>query len=267
LVWILFAQSAVFSQYSNMLGEKQPKLVVGITIEQMRIEYLDRYWATLPEDGFKRLINHGAVCQNTRIDIHNLKTSTGIATISTGTYPSVHGIVGDQWYKHLTSKFIDAVKDNYYITVGSDSKEGNCSANQLKVQTVGDVLKLYTNSKAKVFSVALNANAAVFSAGHSADGAFWFDKTNGKFISSSYYYDKFPMWVQDYNAKAIPDMYLDRQWDLLLPAVSYDKGVEDAYLLEKGFGGKFNTFPYNLTKLNEKATDKYEILKATPFRE
>jgi predicted AlkP superfamily pyrophosphatase or phosphodiesterase len=255
----------VSAQPRNTKGSSSPRLVLGIVVEQMRVDYIDKYWSTFQNDGFKRLVNNGAVCQNARIDIHNIRASTGSATIATGTWPSAHGIVGDRWYSQLTREFIHAVNNEYYLTLGSDSKEGSCSAGRLKVATLGDALKQATNMKSKVFSVGLNAASSIFLGGHAADGVFWFDQTNGNMISSSYYYDKFPVWVQDFNSKAFADEYLKRQWELLLPAGSYNAGFEDAYILEKGFFERWNKFPYNLSRLRERTVFPFQFLKATPF--
>jgi hypothetical protein len=127
------------------------------------------------------------------------------------------------------------------------------------------MLKQQSGFKSKVFSVALNAAPAVLSAGHSADGAFWFDKTNGNMITSSYYYEQFPEWVMDFNSKKMAATYFDREWDLMLPANDYNKGFNDDYLLEEGFWGKWNTFPYQLKKIARDQEFPLEIIKATPF--
>ena len=254
----------ISAQLTSRNNQSAPKLVVGITIESMRPDYLDRYWDTFTNGGFKRLLSYGAVFHNVRADIHNMKPATLIPTVYTGTYPAQHGIVADQWYKQLTEQTVDAVKDNFYLTLGSDSNEGNASANQLKVLTVGDEMKLQSNGKSKVFSVALNANAAVLSAGHAADGAFWYDKTNGNIITSSYYMETFPDWIMEYNHKKLAATYLERSWDLLLPKASYKAGFEDDYVLEDGFWKKWNTFPYNLKKIGESQEYPLELLKAVP---
>jgi predicted AlkP superfamily pyrophosphatase or phosphodiesterase len=261
---ILLGFSAV-AQPTNSKSGTTPKLVIGITIEHTRSEYITRYWNTFQEGGFKRLAENGAFTNNARCDIHNIRTSTVITTVYTGTYPSEHGIVGDQWYKHLTKKNIHAIYDDYYLTLGSDSKNGNASAKMEKVFTLGDVLKEYSNFNSKVFSVALNPFAAVLSAGHAADGAFWYDNSNGKMITSSYFMDKFPDWVRAFNEKQLPDSYLQNNWDLLLPINSYNTGVPDGYVLEKGFWKRWNTFPYQLPLLSTMVKSKYELLPATPY--
>ncbi|MCF8363118.1 MAG: alkaline phosphatase family protein [Prolixibacteraceae bacterium] len=246
-------------------NEGSPKIVVGITIDHLRADYITRFWDTFQNDGFKRIFTDGAVFENARADIHNIKTETLIPSIYTGTYPSVHGIIGEKWYKPINEQEVQAVVDDYYLTMGSDSKEGNVSARQLKVFTIGDVLKQQSGFRSKVYSVALNASASALSAGHSADGAFWFDKTNGNMITSSYYADQFPEWIMDFNSKNMAADYLGREWDLMLPKNDYNKGFPDAYLLEEGFWERWNTFPYDLKKIGENQEYPLEILKASPF--
>ena len=162
-----------------------PKLIVVISVDQMRPDYLDRYREKFQDGGFRRLVQEGAVCENTRLDLHIQKTTTGTATLFTGAYPAIHGIVNDSWYDQLRKKEVNCLADPFYITVGSDSHEGECSAAKLLSPTIGDILKISTRNQSKVFSVALNANSAIFSAGHAANGAYWFDTTNGNMISSS----------------------------------------------------------------------------------
>ena len=264
-ILLFLFHNILIAQTNRIVQSNTPKLVVGITIDQLRPEYISKFWNTFQEGGLKRLTESGSYTFNARADIHNIRTSTMISTLYTGTYPSEHGIVGDQWYKHLTKEKVSAVYNDYYLTLGSDSKNGNASADMLKVYTLGDVLKQSSNFKSKVFSVALNPEAAVLSAGHAADGAFWYDRSNGKIITSSYYMDQFPDWVRDFNDQQLPDTYLNETWDLLLPENSYDTGFPDNYILEKGFWNKWNTFPYKLSQLSEMVRSKYKILPATPW--
>ena len=127
----------------------------------------------------------------------------------------------------LKEKEVNAVTDKNFITVGSDSNEGQRSAQLLLSPTLGDELKLCTNGEAKVFSVSLNDYSAVLSAGHAADGAYWMDNETGNMISSSYYVDQFPTWAFGFNSKQLIESYATRDWTTLLPSSSYDASVED----------------------------------------
>ncbi|MDP3912350.1 MAG: alkaline phosphatase family protein [Bacteroidota bacterium] len=240
-----------------------PRLVVVLSVDQMRTDYLTRYWNKFQPGGFKRLMNEGAVFSNAHLDLHVQKISTGTATLFTGVYPAAHGIVNDSWYDRLKRKEINCIADDYFITVGSDSKDGERSAAKLLSPTIGDLMKINTRNKSKVFSVAMNDVSAVLSAGHAADGAYWFDSQNGNMISSSYYVDIFPEWVRQFNEKGFAKIYTQRDWTTLLPINSYEESLPDNYVLEKGYYDKWNTFPYDLKKIKEKAIS-YKFLKTTP---
>lgn len=263
LLTVLISQSLTAQPNKNS-GQEIPKLVVVLSIDQMRTDYLTRYWNKFQPGGFKRLVDEGAVCTNARLDLHIQKISTGTATMFTGVYPATHGIVNDTWYDRLKKKEISGINDDYYITVGSDSKEGERSAARLLSPTIGDLIKIGTRNKSKVFSIAMNDISAVLSAGHAADGAYWFDTQNGNMISSSYYVDIFPEWVRQFNEKAFAKTYTQRDWTTLLPLTSYEESLADDYVLEKGYYDKWNIFPYNLKKIKEKA-GSYKFLKTTPF--
>lgn len=241
-----------------------PRLIVVLSVDQMRTDYLTRYWNKFQEGGFKRLVSEGAVCNNAHLNLHIQKLSTGTATLFTGVYPATHGIVSDNWYDRLKKKETNCISDDYFITVGSDSKEGERSANKLLSPTLGDLIRMNNRNKSKVFSVAMNDVSAVLSGGHSANGAYWFDAQTGNMISSSYYVDIFPDWVRQFNEKGYAKTYTQRDWTTLLPISSYEESLIDDYVLEKGYYDKWNTFPYSMKKLKDKAIS-YKFLKTTPF--
>ncbi len=245
-------------------NEITPKLVVVLSVDQMRTDYISRFWNKFQAGGFKRLVTDGAVCTNAQLDLHIQKISTGTATLFTGVYPAAHGIVNNAWYDRLKKKEINCIADDYFITVGSDSKDGERSAVKLLSPTIGDLIKINTRNRSKVFSVAMNDVSAILSAGHAANGAYWLDNQNGNMISSSYYVDVFPEWVRQFNEKQMAKTYSQREWTTLLPIKSYEESQPDDYVLEKGFFDKWNTFPYNLKKIKESA-GSYKFLKTTPF--
>jgi len=257
-------ENSLTAQTSKKTDANIPRLVVVLSVDQMRTDYLSRFWNKFQSGGFKRLVNEGAVCSNAQLDLHVQKISTGTATLFTGVYPATHGIVSDIWYDRLKKKEINCIADDYFITVGSDSKEGERSAAKLLTPTIGDLIKINTLNKSKVFSVAMNDVSAVLSAGHAANGVYWFDSQNGNMISSSYYVDIFPEWVRQFNQNGYAKTYTQREWTTLLPIKSYEESLGDDYILEKGYYNKWNTFPYNLKKIKENA-GSYKFLKTTPF--
>lgn len=260
----IFCGNSLIAQNIKNTESNVPKLVVVLSVDQMRTDYLSRYWNKFQSGGFKRLVNEGAVCSNAQLDLHIQKISTGTATLFTGVFPATHGIISDSWYDRLKKKEINCIADDYFITVGSDSKEGERSAAKFLSPTIGDLIKINTRNKSKVFSVAMNDVSAVLSAGHAANGAYWFDTQNGNMISSSYYVDIFPEWVRQFNENGYAKTYTQRDWTTLLPVKSYEESIGDDYVLEKGYYDKWNTFPYSMKKLKEKA-GSYKFLKTTPF--
>ena len=244
---------------------KVPRLVVVVNIEQMRSDYLKRYAKRFENKGFTRLLKEGIVCTNVNMNLHVMKNIVGVPTLFTGVYPDRHGIVNDTWLDRLKGKEVNALYDAQFMTVGGDSREGQRSANLLLSPTIGDVLKIQTQRKAKVFSVALNDYSAIFSSGHAADGAYWIDNQSGNMISSSYYVNNFPTWAFNFNNRKMAENYSSEEWNTLLVPFGYNEtSLPDDNQYEKGYLGKYKTFPYNIKQMvNE--TGNYKILKATPF--
>ncbi len=264
IVLTFICRNSLNGQNLKFTNAPTPRLIVILSVDQMRTDYLTRYWNKFQEGGFKRLVNDGAVCNNAQLDLHIQKISTGTATLFTGVYPATHGIVSDNWYDRLKKKETNCISDDFFITVGSDSKEGERSATKLLSPTLGDLIRMNNRNKSKVFSVAMNDVSAVLSAGHAANGAYWFDNQTGNMISSSYYVDIFPEWVRQFNEKNYAKTYTQRDWTTLLPISSYEESLADDYVLEKGYYDKWNTFPYSMKKLKDKAVS-YKFLKTTPF--
>jgi predicted AlkP superfamily pyrophosphatase or phosphodiesterase len=255
----------LFSQGHTTVSSATPRLVVGFVVENMHPDYIDRYWDKFGNDGFKRLYTNGFICANHHINNLVQRPAVGMATLFTGTTPSHHGIISDNWIDRLKNKEIDCITDNSCTTIGSNSKQGARSASKLMAPTLGDRLKLVTKGRARVFSIAMNDYAAIFSAGHSGDGAYWLDVVSGCMISSSSYMDKYPVWVSEFNKFGLVDKYLGMTWKTLNEPISYSESIENASLHESGFLGKYNTFPYELSRLKKESGGSYAILKSTPF--
>src|SRR5680860_384873 len=243
VLFILFSNS-VLAQYNTEKQETKPKVAFGIVVENMRPDYIQRFWNKFQTNGFRKLYTEGAVCSNVHLTQHIQNYATGTATLFTGVNPSIHGIVDKTWYDRLKDKEIDSAEDDYYFTVGADTKAGNASPVKLLSNTITDILKIYSQGKSKIFSAALNRESAVFAAGHAADGAFWFDVESGRMISSSFYISTFPDWVRIFNSENYAELYSYRNWVPLLPEATYTESLRDDYILEKGYFGEYNTFPH-----------------------
>lgn len=263
LTFLLISETS-FAQQSPNFGKPKPKVVIGIVVENMRPDYIQRYWNKFGNDGFKKLYNNGAVCNNVKITQHTQSYAGGTATLFTGVNPSVHGIVDRTWYDRLKSKEVECTEDDYYFTVGGDTDQGNASPVKLLSYTLTDNLKIFTRGKAHVYSVAMNRETAIFSAGHAADAAYWYDTESGNMISSSFYLNTFPEWVRLFNAENFPEMYSYRNWVAYLPATEYTESVGDNYILEKGYFEKWNTFPHTIGKYSRRA-ENLRPVKTTPY--
>jgi len=261
--FIQFFSFTATAQKNPFTEQHKPKVILGIVVENMRPDYIQRYWNKFGEDGFKKLYTNGAVCNNVHLTQHVQNYATGTATLFTGVYPSVHGIVNKTWYDRLKEIEIECTRDDFYFTVGADTEAGNASPVKLLSNTITDILKIFTQGKSKVFSAALNRESAIFSAGHAADAAYWFDPESGRMISSSFYISTFPDWVRLFNSENYAAMYSYRTWTTLLPEVEYTESLRDDYLLEKGYFGEFNTFPHSINKYI-KRTEDFRPFKTTP---
>jgi predicted AlkP superfamily pyrophosphatase or phosphodiesterase len=241
----------------------RPKLVLGIVVENMRPDYIQRYWDKFQPNGFRKLYGQGAVCANVNLNLHTQSYAGGTATLYSGVSPNLHGIVDAEWYDRFRKKIAGCTEDDNYVTVGSDSKSGNASPLKLLSSTITDNLKINTRGKAKVLSAALNRESAIFSAGHSSNGAWWLDSQTGKMVTSSFYLKSIPDWARIFNNQNYAEIYSFRTWNLLLPENEYTESVTDDYIFEKGYEGKFNTFPHSINK-NVKSSGNYELLKTIP---
>ncbi len=266
MIFCFFMLFAHFSSAQQVFspGSEKPKVVIGIIVENMRPDYIQRYWSTFGEGGFKKLYTQGAVCTNVSLTEYFHNYAGGTATLYTGTTPSLHGIVGETWYDRKKSKEVECTADDYYFTVGADTKFGNASPKQLLSTTITDNLKIFTHGKSLIFSAALNRETAVFSAGHSADGAYWFDPESGHMISSSFYVSTFPDWVRDFNEQKYTERYIHQNWVLLQSEELYTESLPDNYPLEKGYFEKWNTFPHSIGKY-VKTAENLSPLKSTPY--
>ena len=243
----------------------KPKLVIGIIIDQMRYDYIYRFWNKFGNDGFKRLVNEGFFCRNTNYNYVPTYTAPGHASIYTGTTPAVHGIISNSWYVKNTGKGLYCVSDNTVISVGSDSKEGKCSPINLLTTTITDELRISSNMKSKVIGIALKDRSAILPAGHTANAAYWYDGSVGSFISSTYYMKELPQWVKEFNKRELPKKYLSQTWNTILPIERYTESLADDNKYEsKNKGETKAVFPHNLPELM-KDNGGLDMIRETPF--
>ena len=244
-------------------AQDKPKLVVGIVVDQMKMEYLYRFSDDFSSNGFKRLIQEGFTYHNMHYNFMPTYTAPGHATIYTGAVPAVHGIVGNEWFNKATGKELYCTDDEQVKTIGDGTeKEGMMSPRNLQSTTITDELKLATNFKGKVIGISIKDRGAILPAGHFADWAFWYSKT-GAFISSTYYGEKLPDWVTQFNNEKNYFPYLEKGWSLLKPIETYNESLVDDNPYEGKLYKKSPVFPYDLKEMYE-ANDA-GVLRVTPF--
>ncbi len=244
-------------------AQERPKLVVGIVVDQMKMEYLYRFQNEFSENGFKRLMNNGYTFHNMHYNYMPTSTSPGHASIYTGTTPAVHGIMGNDWFNRTLQKKMYCTDDKGVSLLGDGKKEeGEMSPKNLLSSTITDELKLATNFKGKVIGVSLKDRGSILPAGHFADWAFWYSDT-GSFISSTFYGAKLPDWVTQFNDEKHYLPYLNKGWNLLKPINTYDESLPDENPYESELFGAKPIFPYDLNKMFEK--NGADIFRSIPF--
>ncbi len=253
-----------FFLITGIQAQERPKLVVGIVVDQMKMEYLYRFSDDFSANGFKRLMNKGFVFHNTHFNYMPTYTGPGHASIYTGATPSINGIVGNDWFSRKLGKDIYCTDDASVKTIGDGTeKEGAMSPKNLLSTTITDELRLGTNFKGKVIGMSIKDRGAILPAGHFANWAFWYSKT-GAFISSTFYGEKLPDWVTDFNNEKNYMPYINNGWSLLKPASEYNESLPDDNPYEgKLYNCEKPIFPYNLKEMYDK--HGADVMRSTPF--
>ncbi len=165
-----------------------PRLVVNVTIDQLRTDYMEAFAPLYSQGGFRRMLGEGLVYDGASYPFSPVDKASATASLSTGTYPFYNGIIGNRWLDRETLQTAYCVDDARHFT----------SADRLKTSTIGDELKVSSNGAAIVYSFAADRESAILSGGHAANGAFWMDK-NGEWQGTSYYSNSLPEWLKAYN--------------------------------------------------------------------
>lgn len=256
LFWVLVAPMA--AQEAREI--ERPKLVVGIVVDQMRYDYLSRYWDDYGDEGFKRLISGGYSCRNLHYNYGPTFTGPGHASIYTGTTPRYHGIIANDWYSKEFDRSVYCSEDFSMRSVGADTPKGQMSPANMIATTMCDELKLNTAGKSKVVGVSMKDRGATLTAGHAADAAYWM---TDRWITSSYYTDSLPQWVADFNEQM--DDYYPKVWTPLRDIETYDESWPDDNDYEYYFNGMERpVFPYDFEKLMPE-NGGIGMIKSTPF--
>ncbi|MEC3874831.1 alkaline phosphatase PafA [Chryseobacterium salviniae] len=262
---VILSVSAINAQKIKNSGLERPKLVVGLVVDQMRWDYLYRYYNKYGNDGFKRLLNTGYSLNNVHIPYVPTVTALGHACIYTGSVPAIHGIAGNDWTDKETGKNVYCTTDESVKPVGTtNAKVGSHSPKNLWSTTISDELKIATNFQGKVVGVSLKDRASILPAGHTPNGAFWFDDSTGDFITSSWYMNDLPQWLKAFNARKMPEKLIANGWNTLLPINEYTESSPDNSSWEGLLGSaKTPVFPYSNLAADYK--DKKDNIRYTPF--
>ena len=280
----LLAFPALAQKASDALP--RPKLVVGIVVDQMRYDYLYRYWSKYPAGGFKRLLGEGFSYESCHYNYVPTYTGPGHASVYTGTTPAVHGIIGNNWFERETGKDTYVTDDKTVQPLGGTVAAGQMSPRHMLSTTITDELRLATNFQAKTIGVSMKDRGSILPAGHSATAAYWYDGTNGAFISSTFYQPDLPEWVKKFNAAGHAVAYLTKPWNTLLPIAQYTESSPDDVAWEAAFKGEAKpVFPHDLpvlaagapaavqqvlknagdTKNPQPPTQNLDLIRSTPF--
>lgn len=266
-VFLMIMVSGLSGQGAYLPPDK-PRLVVGIVVEQFRYDLLEKFRDRLSDNGIKKLINEGTYFRNASFQYILTQGAPGFATISTGTEPAFHGITSDNWYVPLKNELIYCTRDVSVNPVGGSFEAGLHSPVNLMASTFSDELRMASKARSKVFAVGMKEYASILAAGHSANGAFWYDNTTGTWMSCTWYMQDLPFWVKEFNGMKGADTYLGSTWQRYRPQSYYSDCLPDTNTHEAGFAGQ-NYFPYDLRKIASRSARgskfDYSLLRETPF--
>jgi len=256
----LWVMAGIFLLFQNtaLAETEKPRLILQITVDQLRGDLPARFLDRMGDGGFRYFLEEGIVYGNAHHAHANTETIVGHATLATGAHPSAHGMIGNIWFDRGTGSLTYNIEDDRYhlLSEGADvdksteidptqkaARTDGRSPAAMLVSTFGDELSLRTAGRAKVFGVSIKDRGAVSFAGH-AGKAFWFSKSAGEFVTSSFYYDEYPEWVTAFNKTDPASRYADTSWELLQDRSEYLFGDRDDQAWELDLPPFGRTFPH-----------------------
>ena len=208
---VLFACCLFVCSLNRFHAAEMPKLIVTIIIDQLRYDYLERYQSHFTNNGFRLFLDHGAFLSFARYNYCPTITGPGHATYLSGASPSVHGIIGNDWYDRRTGKNVNCVSDPSVLPVGINAtNRSNVSPKNFIGANFSDMMRLHYQSK--VVGISLKDRGAILPAGKKPAGAYWFDTKSGNFITSTYYMKELPEWVTKFNSSNRATNYVGKKW-------------------------------------------------------
>lgn len=256
-------------QKMNAVARKRPRLVLLIVVDQFRYDYLERFDDLFVTNGLKRLMRDGASWTQANYDHTPTYTAPGHATLMTGAWPAETGIIGNDWPDRDSGKFVTSVTDPTATVLGGEASDIAASPRRLMASTLGDELRLQTNDRSKVIGVSIKDRSAILPVGRHANAAYWFNQRNGRMVSSNYYFNQLPAWVQSFNDSRPADKFYGARWERLLPESEYLKRAGLDSPLWENIGtvnGDTNAFPHTITGgAPSPSTNFYLALDFSPF--
>jgi len=258
----VIAQKSGNSAAADSKQLARPKLVVGLMVDQMRWDFLYRFYDRYSESGFKRLLREGFSCENAMIPYAQTVTAAGHASVYTGSVPAVNGIMGNEWFDRSQNRTIYCVEDKGVSIIGGSTTSEPMSPKNLWTTTITDELRLATNFRSKVVGIAIKDRGAILPAGHTGD-AYWYDSRSGNFVTSTHYYPELPNWVADFNKKKLADSLYAKDWNTLYPIETYAQSDKDNVAYEGRFIHEQSpTFPH---ELKSQMGVNYGTISSTPY--
>lgn len=267
LLAILIFGNLVFAQKPNTkaITNTKPKLVVGIVVDQMRYDFLYRFYNQYSEFGLKKMMNQGFNCRNNQYHYASTVTGPGHAHIYNGSAPAISGIVGNEWYNATTNKSVYVAEDSLVKTVGQGSEAaGKMSPKNMKVTSITDQLRIASQFNSKVIGVAIKDRGAILPAGHTGT-AYWYDSKTANWITSTHYMEKLPEWVNSFNAQKLPEKYVSQIWNPMMDLNKYTETESDDQAYEANMSGEAKpVFPHKVA-LSNIATSPFGNTITTDF--
>jgi len=262
LLAISMSVFALLSLQAQKNAVNRPKLVVGLMVDQMRWDFLYRYYDRYNENGFKRLLREGFACENTFIPYAQTVTAAGHASVYTGSVPAINGIMGNEWYDRAQGRTVYCVEDKTVKTIGGSATAQPMSPRNLWSTTITDELRLATNFKSKVIGIAIKDRGGILPAGHSANAAYWYDPSTGNWVTSTYYMNDLPGWVKKFNDRKVVDSFYRLDWNTLYPVNTYVQSDVD----DRPYEGKtsFDPRPAFPHLLSAQVGKNYSAISGTP---
>lgn len=257
--------SLVALPISAQIAPGTPQLVIGITIDQLRSDYLEALQPLLSETGFKHIMQQGVVCDNVVYNFAHLNKASTVAAIHTGTTPFYNGVVSEQIFDRTNRQKRYLLYDDRYMGNATDD---TFSAEALKVSTLSDEVKLISKDMGRVYSVAPDATMAILAAGHISNSALWVDDESGRWVTSTYYYDApsfavHPMYLHSPEKEIISNnvwspLYKGSQYTALPYHIDYSSFAHILSTKDADWVKEYKTTPF----INSRVTDmSIDIIK------